>query len=177
MEQPSGRAAQADGEVMGNIVWLDHPARGRKRPSTDPIVSLKRSVAELRLRINQSRKLRTDIAAEVSARRYELYRGSMASGAQAVERCLAAAQGVHLKSVLRFVHAVLAARSNDMAIESAQRSHFDSLVAGFRELGESVKRAQRLSRDMRVQAECRDWAAVLAANMSRRHRTPPARRS
>jgi ribosomal protein S6E (S10) len=145
-------------EVRGNVVWLTYPARDRKRQSTDPLAALKRSVAALAREIEWSQKLRNDIAAGVDARRYELYKGTVILGGHG-ERGLADAQGIHLGSLLKFIHSVAAGGQDERRGErrpAAARS--DRLAKSISDLQASLRQAQQLSRDMLAQCRRHDWS-------------------
>lgn len=150
------RGSRVARAVEGNIVWLTYPARARKRLSADPVASLKQSVADLALTIGRAEKLRTDIAAAISARRYEVYRRSTISGPTATERGLAHAQRVHLNCLLKFVHTIAAAGAAD----PAQEVRVDPLARSIGELKTSMQRAKQLSRDVLAHTQCRDWSSL-----------------
>lgn len=144
-------------EVRGNIIWLTRPPRDRKRRSADPLASLKRNVAALAREIEWSQKLRTDIAAAVRARRYELYKGTAMLG-QHADRGLASAQGVHLASLLKFIHAIAAGTPDEHHGGRLPAVTPDRLATSIRELQASLKQAQRLSQDVLAQCQHRDWS-------------------
>ena len=108
----SGHGGKATYNVTGNVIWLTSPAKDRDCGRIDSVTSLKQSVARLIAEIERSGRLKADIATAVAARRYELYKGSVTLGAHASDRTLAAAQRIHLGSVLKFVHAIAAAGSD-----------------------------------------------------------------
>ncbi|MGA7539461.1 MAG: hypothetical protein WBW93_11935 [Steroidobacteraceae bacterium] len=155
MRYLSGRAPneRVGCEIRGNVVWLTYPARDRKRRSTDPAASLKQSVAVLAREIKRSDKLKIDIAAAVDARRYALYRGSTMSGAHAANCSLARAQSIHLSGLLRFVHSIAAAGSDD---RTRSTTELDRLTGSLRELRASLERARELSRNVLMQCQPRD---------------------
>jgi HAMP domain-containing protein len=129
------------------------PARDRKRRLPDPVTSLKQSVSVLAREIKRSDKLKSDIAAAVDARRYALYRGSTMSGTRAADCSLAWAQSVHLSGLLRFVHSIAAAGSDDRI---SSRTELDRLTESLRELRASLERARELSRNVLAQCQRRD---------------------
>lgn len=145
MQHVSGRTPGASvvREVRGNVIWLDYPARDHKR-STDPVASLKQSVAILSREIERSGTLGSEIAAAVEAGRYELCKISTTHA----DRSLARVQRSHLGSLLRFVRAIAATGSGDGARASQPASQLDSLTKSIRELQASLARARRLSRDL-----------------------------
>jgi hypothetical protein len=154
MQYLSGRACngRVGCEVRGNVVWLTYPARDRKRRSASPLDSLKQSASTLTREIERSMELRTDIAAALDARRYELYRGSTSSGARATDCSLARAQGIHLSSLLRFVHTMAAAGADDRRGTSGPATQLDPLRRSLRELQVSLERTRALS--LKVLAQC-----------------------
>ncbi len=155
--------SRIDRKIEGNVIWLTYPARDRKRSSKDRVASLKQSVEHLAQEIERSRKLRTDIEAALSVRRYELYKVSMASGERAMQRSLAAGQRLHLRSLLTFARAVTAAPSNGRAAPSERLSQFDHLASSIRRFEASLRYARELSRDVQMQSECRNWSGSTPA--------------
>lgn len=153
------RGRKADYSVAGNVVWLSGSTNDRNRRRADPVASLRKSVSRLIGEVERSGKLRADIAAAIDARRYELYRRSENLGARASDRRLAAAQQLHVASVLRFVHAIAAAAGSERrAGKRVPAAHLDPLSESIRDLEASVMRTRQLSQD--VLARCRrDWRA------------------
>ena len=143
-------------ESRGNVIWLSFPARDPQRRSTDPVASLKQSVAALAREIERSGKLNSDIAAAVDAGRYERYKVSVSAGARA-ERMLAGAQRIHLTSLLKFVHTIAGAGSGARAREDRGAARLDTLTGSIRELQASLERAQELSQTMLEHSQRRDW--------------------
>lgn len=135
---------------IGNVIWL----RGRETSPTDAVASLKRTVAALAREIEWSHRLRTEIASAVRERRYEIYKGSVIMGRDA-DTGLARAQDLHLSTLLRFIHAIAAAGSDEQPGECRPAARFDRLAASIRELRASLTQAQQLSRDMLRQSRQR----------------------
>jgi len=158
MQYLSGRASndRVSREVRGNVVWLTYPARDRNRRPSSPVDSLKQSASTLAREIERSKELRTDIAAALDARRYELYRGSTTAGARATDSSLAKAQGAHLGSLLRFVHTMAAAASDVRGRTSGPAAQLDLLRRSLRELQVSLERTRELSLNVLAQCQRRD---------------------
>lgn len=170
MQHLNGRGGKIAYDVTGNVVWLTHPRKHRGCRRVDAIDALKQSVTRLVGEIERSGRLKTDITAAIDVRRYELYRRSETLGAHASDRGLAAAQRIHVGSLLKFVYAIAAAGSDDRAGEPKPAARPDPLAKSIRELEASVMRARRLSQDVLTQCQRRDWREGASPRGQPRHR-------
>lgn len=147
MRLVSGHGGRATYSVAENVIWLACPPKDRSCRRIDAVNSLKQSVTRLIAEVERSGRLKTDIAAAVDARRYELYKRSVTVGAHASDRTLAAAQRIHLGSVLKFVHTIAAAGPERRAVKIKPAASLDRLAKSIRDLEATVVRAQQLSRE------------------------------
>ena len=161
MRHLSGRGGKAAYDVSGNVIWLSCPGKNPRLAPADPVASLKRNMRRLVDQIERSGRLKADIEAAIGTRRYELYRGCATSGARATEHSFAAAQRLHVGSLLKFLHAVAAAGSDsgDRAASRDVAAQLNPLTRSIRKLEASVLRARQLSRDVLAQCQRRDGPA------------------
>ena len=152
----SRRSRKAPYAVSGNVVWLVPATAARNHSRIDPIASLRQSMSRLAAEIDRSDKLKADITAAIRARRYQMYKCSTHLGAHASARSLAAAQSMHVGSLLKVVYAIAEAGGLQAGGEREPSARPDPLAQSLRELDRSLRRARQLSQDMLAQCRSRD---------------------
>jgi hypothetical protein len=153
----SRRSRKAPYAVSGNVIWLVAATAARDDGRIDPIASLRQSMSRLAAEIDRSDKLKTDIRAAIHARRYEMYKGSTHRGVRESERGLAAAQSLHVGSLLQVIHAIAEAGVLRAGADRQPSARPAVLAQSLRALEHSLRRARQLSQDMLAQCQGGEW--------------------